>query len=196
MGLTLESRAPLSWRSAFSRAVRVHPPRAQPTAARHHLHLSMSPFLQLLVLLPVCLLAAGCADDIEKMKLTEEERGRILALQNPFGSNLVRIGDAGEQAQVLIGLKNCKVYRAEPQQGVVTEWVGLPEIDGSYPIPSACSRERIEYDGTYIVVAFCKTPIGAGGGCAGGISPHRSRDGKNWEVQITNGGWKSLGQGT
>ncbi len=138
----------------------------------------MNPFPKLLFMLLVSLFSAGCSDDIEKMKLTEEERDRILALQNPFGSNLVRLNTAGEQGGMLIGLKNCSVYRAEPEQGVVIQWVRLPEIDGSYPIPSACNRERIEYDGTYIEIEFCKTPIGAGGGCAGGISPHRSRDGK------------------
>lgn len=159
------------------------------------MHLSMNLFPKLLFMLLVGLLASGCSDDIEKMKLNQEERDRILALQNPFGSNLVRLNTAGEQGDVLIGLKNCSVYRAEPEQGVVTEWVRLPEIDGSYPIPSACNRERIEYDGTYIEIEFCKTPIGAGGGCAGGISPHRSRDGKKWEVQVTKGQWKPIKEG-
>ena len=152
----------------------------------------MRPFQKILLLLLVALFAVGCSDDIEKMKLTEQERGRILPLQNPFGSNLVRLNPSPGDGAVLIGLKNCTVYRAEPEQGVVTEWVRLPEIDGSYPIPSACDRERIAYDGDYLTVEFCKTPIGAGGGCAGGISPHRTRNGKNWEVQIGDKKWKPL----
>ncbi len=140
------------------------------------------------------LLAAGCSDDIEKMKLTKEERERILPLQNPFGSNLVRLNGSGEDRSVLIGLQECKVYRSEPEQGVVTEWVRLPEIDGSYPLPSGCSRERVEYDGEYVTIEFCKTPIGAGGGCAGGISPHRSKNGKDWEVRVEKDKWKPIGK--
>jgi hypothetical protein len=138
------------------------------------------------------LLGTGCSDDIEKTNLTEEERAKILALQNPFGSNLVRIESSDRDGIVLIGLKDCKVYRAEPEQGVVTEWVRLPEIDGTYPLPSACDRERLEYDGEYVTIEFCKTPMGAGGGCAGGISPHRSRNGKDWEVQVKDNEWKPI----
>lgn len=154
----------------------------------------MRQFKKVLLLLLALLLAAGCSDDIEKMKLTKEERERILPLQNPFGSNLVRLNPPGEPGAVLIGLKNCNVYRAQPQQGVVTEWVRLPEIDGSYPVPSACSRERVAYDGEYITIEFCKTPIGAGGGCAGGISPHRSRNGKDWEVHVGRDAWQPIGK--
>ncbi|MFZ2268197.1 MAG: hypothetical protein WAV95_11535 [Azonexus sp.] len=140
------------------------------------------------------LIVAGCADDIEKMKLSKEERERIIPLQNPFGSNLVRLNPLGEDSPVLIGLQACTVYRAEPEQGVVTEWVRVREVDGFYPLPSGCSRERMEYDGEYVTVEFCKTPIGAGGGCAGGINPHRSRNGKNWEVRVGKDKWKPLGE--
>lgn len=135
------------------------------------------------------LLAVGCSDDIEKMKLTQEERDRVLSLQNPFGTNLVRLnGSEG----VLIGLQDCKVYRAKSEQGVVTEWVRLPEIDRFYPLPSACSGQQLKYDDDYVTIDFCKTPIGAGGGCAGGISPHRSRNGMDWEVYVGNDKWKPI----
>ena len=138
------------------------------------------------------LLIAGCTDNIEKMKLTNEDRARILLLQNPFGSNLVRLNTPGKDGPILIGLQNCKVYRAEPEQGVVTEWVDVPEVAEFYPLPSACSRESVEYDGEYVTIKFCKTPMGAGGGCAGGISPHRSRNGKDWEVRTEKGKWKLI----
>lgn len=154
----------------------------------------MKPPQKILYALLSLLIAAGCADDIEKMKLTKEERERNIPLQNPFGSNLVRLNPLVEGSPVLIGLQDCKVYRAEPEQGVVTEWVRVREIDGSYPLPSGCSRERMEYDGEYGTVEFCKTPIGAGGGCAGGINPHRSRNGKNWEVYVGKDKWKPLGE--
>src|SRR6187402_2741993 len=99
----------------------------------------MSQPQKILCVLLSLLLAAGCADDIEKMKLTKEEKERVLSLQNPFGSNLVRLNASGDDGPVLIGLQDCKVYRAEPEQGVVTEWVRVPEVDGAYPLPSGCS---------------------------------------------------------
>ena len=138
------------------------------------------------------LLMAGCTDNIEKLKLSKEDRERILLLQNPFGGNLVRINATGKGEPILIGLKDCKVYRAETEQGVVTEWVHVPEVAEFYPLPSACSRENVEYDGEYVKIEFCKTPIAAGGGCAGGISPHRSRNGKDWEVRTEKGNWKPI----
>ena len=138
------------------------------------------------------LLVAACTDNIEKLKLTKEDRERILALQNPFGSNLVRVNTSGKDGPILIGLQDCKVYRAEPEQGVVTEWVHAPEVAEFYPLPSACSRESVEYDGEYVTLKFCKTPMGAGGGCAGGIAPHRSRNGKDWEALTEKGQWNPL----
>jgi hypothetical protein len=140
------------------------------------------------------LLLAGCTDNIEKMKLNQEEKARILALQNPFGSNLIRLSAQAEGRPVLIGLQDCKVYRAETESGVVTEWVRVPEVDGSYPLPSSCSGEHLQFDGEYAIVKFCKTPVGAGGGCAGGIDPHRSRNGKDWEVFLGKGGWTPVGK--
>lgn len=138
------------------------------------------------------LLIAGCTDNIEKLKLSKEDRERILLLQNPFGSNLVQVNTSGKDGPILIGLQDCKVYRAEPEQGVVTEWVHVPEVAEFYPLPSACSRESVEYDGEYVTIKFCKTPMGAGGGCAGGISPHRSRNGKDWEALTEKGQWKAI----
>lgn len=150
--------------------------------------MSRIPFQLLLSLV----LVTACSDEIVDMKLTREERDRILSLQNPFGGNLVRLDATGKDAPVLVGIKNCKVYRAQPEHGVVTEWVVVQEVDGNYPLPSGCSREKIGYDGEYVVVEFCKTPMGAGGGCAGGISPHRSRNGKDWEVLAWKDKWKPV----
>lgn len=140
----------------------------------------------ILSILPI-LSVVGCADDIEKMKLSEEEKQHVLSLQNPFGSDIVRLIPPGEKDPVLLGLRNCTVYRAEPKQGVVTEWIRITKLDGSYPLPSGCSKESINYDGEYVLVSFCKTPIGAGGGCAGGIAPHRSKNGKDWETYAEKG---------
>ena len=147
---------------------------------------------KILYVLLSLLLLAGCTDDIEDMKLTQEEKDRVLALQNPFGTDLVRLDASGAKGPVLIGLQHCTVYRAELELGVVTEWVRLPEVDGFYPLPSACNNERLEYDGEYVTVQFCKTPMGAGGGCAGGISPHRSKNGTDWEVSVDKDKWKPI----
>jgi hypothetical protein len=147
--------------------------------------------------LPVLLflfLLAGCSDDIEKMKLTKEERERIIPLQNPFGSNLIRLNPQGKAGTVLIGLQSCKVYRAETEQGVVTEWVRVPELTMAaeeFLSGGGCDSELMEYDGKYLKVGFCRIPIGAGGGCGGEIgSSHRSRNGKDWEVQVGKDKWK------
>jgi hypothetical protein len=156
--------------------------------------LAMRHPMKILRALLFLLLLAGCSDDIEKIKLTKEERERILPLQNPFGSNLIRLNPVGEAGPVLIGREGCRVYRAETEQGVVTEWVRVPELRGQEFLSggSGCERERMDYDGKYLTVEFCRMLIGAGGGCGGGISPHRSRNGKDWEVQVGKDKWKPV----
>jgi hypothetical protein len=157
--------------------------------------LAMRHPMKILRALLFLLLLAGCSDDIEKMKLTKEERERILPLQNPFGSNLIRLNPPGKAEPVLIGRTGCRVYRAETVQGVVTEWVRIPELTGQEFLSggSGCDAESIEYkyDGKYLTVGFCRMLIGAGGGCGGGISPHRSRNGKDWEV-LEKDKWKPV----
>jgi hypothetical protein len=147
--------------------------------------------MKIICLLLSLLSLAGCADDIEKMKLTQEEKQHVLALQNPFGNAVVSLSPSDEKGPILIGLKNCTVYRAEPEQGVVTEWVRISQI-GFYLLPTSCFEQRITSDGPYVKIEFCQTPIGAGGGCAGGIDPHRSKNGKDWEVYEGKGRWKPI----
>ena len=137
-------------------------------------------------------LLAACADDIEKLKLSEAEEARIQQLQNPFGENHVRVTVPGEEQQVLLGLKECKVYRAKIKQGMVTQWTQDNTLSVFYPMWSACSKESLKHDGQYINLSFCKTPIGAGGGCAGGGGDFRSINGKDWQLLGTNGKWESF----
>jgi hypothetical protein len=138
------------------------------------------------------ILGAACKDDIEKLKLSEVEKVRILQLQNPFGENYVRFAVSGQEQQVALGLKGCNLYRAKLEQGVVTEWVQDDTLSTFYPLWSACSRESLKQDGQYIKLSFCKTPFGAGGGCAGGGGDFRSANGIDWQVLETNNKWKNI----
>ena len=137
-------------------------------------------------------LAVACTDDIEKLKLSEAEVVRIQQLQNPFGENFARLAIPGEEQKILLGLKDCNVYRAKLKQGVVTEWVSENTLNIFYPMWSACSKESLKLDGEYIKLSFCKTPIGAGGGCAGGGGDFRSANGKDWQLLGSNGKWENF----
>jgi hypothetical protein len=143
-----------------------------------------------LVAFTFILLAAGCADDIEQLTLSEVEKVRILQLQNPFGENYVRFAVPGEKQQVILGLKACKVYRAKLELGVVTEWIQENTLHSFYPLWSACTRESLRQDAQSIRVSFCKTPIG--GGCAGGGGDFRSINGIDWQVLDANDKWKNI----
>jgi hypothetical protein len=140
----------------------------------------------------IVLLVAGCANDIEKLGLSEVEKVRILQLQNPFGQNYVRFAVPGEKQEVILGLKECEVYRAKLELGVVTEWIQEKKLHSFYPLWSACSRESLKQDGQFIKVSFCKTPISAGGGCAGGGGDFRSINGRDWQVLDGNDKWKNI----
>ena len=138
------------------------------------------------------ILVAACTDEIEKLKLSEVEEVRVLQLQNPFGENYVRFAVPGEDQQVLLGLKQCNVYRAKLKLGVVTEWVPENTLSVFYPMWSACSRESLKHDGQYVRLSFCKTPIGAGGGCGGGGGDFRSINGKDWQFLGANSKWENF----
>lgn len=126
---------------------------------------------------------SGCKDEVEKLELSDSEKARIVHLQNPFGPQLIRFTEVGEKGPVLLGLDNCKVYRAKIEQGVVLGWEMV--LKGFYPFFTACTQQSIEYDGHYARVFLCEQAIGAGGGCAAGGN-YRSLDGSNWEEKKGN----------
>jgi hypothetical protein len=138
------------------------------------------------------ILAAACTNDIDKLKLSEAEKVHVLQLQNPFGENYVRLTVPGQEQQVALGLKDCNLYRAKLELSVVTEWVQDNTLSTFYPLWSACSRESLKQDGQYIRVSFCKTPLGAGGGCAGGGGDFRSINGIDWQVLEANNKWANI----
>jgi hypothetical protein len=156
-----------------------------------YIHLTAGRLIKI-VAFTFAILVAACADDIEKLKLSEVEKVRILQLQNPFGESYVRLAVSGQEQQVALGLKSCNLYRAKLEQGVVTEWVQDNTLSTFYPLWSACSRESLKQDGQYIKVSFCKTPLGAGGGCAGGGGDFRSTNGIDWQALETNNKWKNV----
>lgn len=132
--------------------------------------------------LAACLWMSGCKDDIEEMKLSPEEKTRVLALQNPFGKNLVRLTNAASGADVLIGLKRCRAYRAALEHSVVTEWLRIEEVTGRNLLAGGgCNSQNITFDGKHVYLDYCATAIGAGGGCGGGAGEYRSANGRDWE---------------
>jgi hypothetical protein len=135
---------------------------------------------------------AGCMDEIEKMKLSEEERSHVLQLQNPFGDNYVRFTVSGEEYPILLGVSACKLYRAKLEQGVVTEWIKIPKLSSFYPTGSACESQSIKYDGKYVMYSYCAMAIGAGGGCAGGAGTFRSINGREWEELDGKNKWEII----
>ena len=134
-----------------------------------------------LAVLASCVLLLGCKDDVEEMRLTPAEKSRVLALQNPFGNDLVRLTNAANGTDVLVGMLGCKVYRAQPEQGVVTEWRRVNEVNDLNFLAAGCDRHEIRFDGTHVHVNYCTQAIGAGGGCGGGAGTYRSVNGIDWE---------------
>ena len=132
------------------------------------------------------------AADISKLKLSETEKERIFQLQNPFGEHYVRFVVQGQQQPVLLGLKSCQLYSAKQERGIVTDWIEENVLDTFYPWWSACSQESLKQDGLYIRLTFCKTPIGAGGGCAGGGGAFRSINGVDWQKLDFKDKWKDV----
>jgi hypothetical protein len=149
--------------------------------------------LNKLIIFISMLILAGCADEIEKMKLSEEEKSRVLQLQNPFEESYVRFNVSGEEYPVLLGASACRLYRAKVERGVVTEWVNIPKLSRFYPTGSSCTSQSISFDGKYVNYSYCATAIGAGGGCGGGGGTFRSMNGKEWEKPDGKNKWKSIG---
>jgi hypothetical protein len=149
--------------------------------------------LNRLIILISMLMLAGCMDEIEKIKLSEEDKLRVLQIQNPFGENYVRFSVSGQEYPVVLGVSACKLYRAKLEREVVTEWIKIPKLSSFYPTGSACERQSIKYDGKYVMYSYCAIAIGAGGGCGGGGGDFRSINGRDWERLDDKNKWKSIG---
>jgi hypothetical protein len=142
--------------------------------------------------LSLMLLSTAHADDIAQRKLSDSEKARIFALQNPFGERYLRFAVQGQEQPVLLGLRSCQLYRARLERGIVTEWMEDSALNTFYPWWSSCSQESLRQEGQYIRVSFCKTPLGAGGGCAGGGGAFRSTNGIDWQKLEVSDKWKSF----
>jgi len=76
------------------------------------------------------------------------------------------------------GIKDCHVFRAYHDKEN-WEFLFKPE---AYPLPQACVRERLEFDGQYIQIEIGTQALGAGG-CCTSYAAYRSQDGQKWEIR-------------
>ena len=146
--------------------------------------------LKVLVLTLMMVAETHAAESIS-LKLSESDKARILQLQNPFGEHYLRFVPQGQEP-VLLGLKSCQLYRAKLEKGIVTEWMEENALSTFYPWWSGCSQESLKQEGAFIRLTFCKTPLGAGGGCAGGGGDFRSINGVDWQKREFNDKWKNV----
>jgi len=120
---------------------------------------------------------SGCDSVVRENQLSDKEKIKVLAVQNPFGSNRVEIPNA---KGVFLGLKDCAIYRSVSQDNVILAWeksLSKP----FYPLGS-CSRSEISVEDDYVHVFLCVLGLGAGGGCSAGGN-YRTQDGTTWEKE-------------
>lgn len=73
------------------------------------------------------LILAACADDIEKMRLSDEERSRVLELQNPFGDKYIRFSVSGEESPVLLGMNECNILTRQSNR-FIRQHIGFSDV--------------------------------------------------------------------
>jgi hypothetical protein len=123
---------------------------------------------------------AACAPHVP-FALSKDDQAR-------FANDVVRVPVKGHDPMIL-GLNDCIAYKAQTAHQDIVGWTVVLASDwgqSSYPKwMTACARQSIKYDGTYIIVSFCAQAIGAGGGCAGGDGTYRSRtgDAQGWQIE-------------
>lgn len=144
--------------------------------------------------LTACFLLTGCQDPIETMQLTDAERERVLALQNPFGEDLLRLTAQAGGKPVVLGLgPGCRLYRATLAQEVIIGWQRVDGVEGVNVFGSSCDRLRFDVTDGFVHFQFCSTAVGAGGGCGGGSGDYRSPNGLDWERRVDDKtGWQPV----
>ncbi len=135
------------------------------------------------------LVAAGCAKPIP-YEISAADKAKYAAFAR------IAPKTAGGAPQIF-AISGCTLYKAVTKDERIVDWrVVLSSDRGQRSSPkgmTACSREALLYDGTYVRVLFCAQPMGAGGGCAGGGGYYRSRDGEHhWEVSQNRESWEPL----
>ena len=76
------------------------------------------------------------------------------------------------------GIRDCHVFRATPGR----DSCDLMITPDAYPLPQACVRERLEFNGEFIQIEIGTQAMGAGGCCTSFVG-YRSRDGERWETR-------------
>lgn len=122
----------------------------------------------------------------EHMAISDIEKEKFKALQNPFAKRFYAFGS--EPEQVAIGMHDCTLFRAVKYRGAVIEWQKLFK-PAWYPF-SYCQRQSITQVDEYTEVFAGKIAAGAGGCCATAMH-YRSKDGLIWQ-KIENGVWRDV----
>lgn len=102
----------------------------------------------------------ACQDDKALLSLSVEEKARVLAIQNPFGKHFAKLDTP--KGMTYLGLRECKVYKAEIEKGVIVEWqqVFSPPAVGFFP---SCDEQSIYSSDGYIEIKIRRVSFGAGG---------------------------------
>lgn len=111
--------------------------------------------------------------------MSDQERARVLELQNPFGLDHLRWHPIGAPGPITLGLSACNLYRATTEQGVITGWERQKLPEDFDPL-SGCVSHSIGKEGLHAVVMLCKQIIGAGS-CRRQV--FHSADGLRWEIR-------------
>lgn len=125
-------------------------------------------------------IVSGCSDEVENTRLTEQEKQKIINIQDPFTKPVVKLLPANSEEPLFFGLQDCKVYEAKVIKGVIIEWDLIIKPD-FYPFGHTCTRQKMHLlEGEGLFIETCTQAFGAGGGCI--TSGHyRTIDGIHWE---------------
>jgi len=146
-------------------------------------------FNVIITLLLVIFIISGCSDEIEALTLTDEERQKVIHIQNPFTEPVVKLSPVNNEESLIFGIQDCKVYEAKVIKGVVVEWSLIIKPD-FYPFGHACTRQKMHFlEGGELFVQTCTQALGAGGGCITS-GRYKTIDGIHWERE-GNGEWKA-----
>ncbi|GGI85586.1 hypothetical protein [Shewanella gelidii] len=137
----------------------------------------------------VIVMISGCSDEIEKTTLTDEEKQKVIHIQNPFTDPVIKLSPVNSETPLVFGIQSCKVYEAKVIQGVIVEWELIIKPD-FYPFGHRCTRQKMHLlKDDELFVETCTQAFGAGGGCITS-GKYRTTDGIHWERESDSGEWE------
>jgi hypothetical protein len=131
-------------------------------------------------------LLAACAPHVP-YAISKDDHAR-------FGKNLIVVHLPRRTDPLILGVDDCKLYRARIEHQDIVGWDVTLAADwgGSYPaFMTVCTQESIAWDGKYVRVSFCAQAIGADGGCANGADYRSPTGARPWWYQ-SGSSWASL----